>query len=323
MAGAEHQVAVAPARARIARIFSGLGSLRVAQNTRNGLIVAERRQRIANLYLQGWSQSSIAEQLQIAQTTVSRDLKRIQAEWRASAIRDFDTQCGIELQKLDRLECEAWAAWERSQKPSQQARVRATSEQNADRVIKNQVGDPRFLEQVHKCIAARCALLGLDNQPRAETTEPPAADSHSRGATLRISGPLSTTFSKESHRRKRCRLTSNQRNGQPLRPALGQRTNEDPVEAQTRSCRGFETAGDRLRTHREPFPNLPTGRSAHGLCRRLHKLCMIVHGNDLIAVKGKPAQLPGSFETCGGNGTCNNGYAAPSSQRDPQADTSS
>ena len=45
------------------------------QNARKSLVVAERRQQIANLYLQGWTQASIAEQLQIAQTTVSRDLE--------------------------------------------------------------------------------------------------------------------------------------------------------------------------------------------------------------------------------------------------------
>lgn len=140
---------------------------------RNTIARAQRRQQVANLYLQSWSQMAIAEHLRIAQATVCRDLKRIHAEWRAAAVRDFDTQCGIELQKLDRLEREAWAAWERSQKPSQQARMRgATSEQNAERVIRNQVGDPRFLEQVQKCIAARRALLGLDAPTRVEPVAP-------------------------------------------------------------------------------------------------------------------------------------------------------
>jgi hypothetical protein len=137
--------------------------------SRRSLHVARRRQQVANLYLQGWPQAEIAEHLQIAQSTVSNDLKRIHAEWRSSTIRDFDMLQAIELQKLDRLEREAWAAWERSQKPSQQARIKgANSEQNADRLVKNQVGDPRFLEQVHKCISARRALLGLDAPTRIE-----------------------------------------------------------------------------------------------------------------------------------------------------------
>ena len=36
-------------------------------------------------------------------------------------------------------------------------------------MVKNQIGDPRFLDQVHKCIASRRALLGLDGPLRIET----------------------------------------------------------------------------------------------------------------------------------------------------------
>ena len=141
----------------------------MGEKPRRQFVVAQRRQQVADLYLKGWAQASIAEQLRVAQSTISNDLKRIQQQWRASTIRDFDSQVTVELQKIDRLEREAWAAWERSQKPSQQARLKgAQSEQNADRTIKNQVGDPRFLEQVHKCIASRRAILGLDAPAHVE-----------------------------------------------------------------------------------------------------------------------------------------------------------
>jgi len=145
----------------------------VSRTSSRSVAIAQRRQQVAGLYLQGWPQAEIGTHMQVAQSTVSNDLKRIQAEWRQSAIRDFDTQLSIELQKLDRLEREAWAAWERSQKPAQQARVKGGgSEQNAERLIKNQVGDPRFLDHIHKCIAARRALLGLDAPTRLEPVLP-------------------------------------------------------------------------------------------------------------------------------------------------------
>ena len=144
-----------------------VGEVSVNRKSCQSLEVARRRQQVVNLVLQGWSQSAIAEHLKIAQGTVCRDLKRINAEWRESTIRDFDALQTLEVQKLDRLEREAWAAWERSQKPTQQARIKGNnSEQNAERIVKNQVGDPRFLEQIHKCIAARRALLGLDTAAR-------------------------------------------------------------------------------------------------------------------------------------------------------------
>ncbi len=145
----------------------------MGERTRRQFIVTQRRQQVADLYLKGWAQGAIAEHLQAAQSTISNDLKRIQQQWRASTIRDFDARVTMELQKIDRLEREAWAAWERSQKPSQQARVKASqSDQNADRTIKNQVGDPRFLEQVHKCIASRRAILGLDAPAQVEPVLP-------------------------------------------------------------------------------------------------------------------------------------------------------
>lgn len=151
-------------------MFMGLD---MGHKSRQTLVEARRRQQVANLYLQGWPQAAIAEQLQIAQATVSRDLKRIYADWRQSSVRDFDMLQTIELQKIDRLERESWAAWDRSQKPSQQARIKGgSSEQNAERLVKNQIGDPRFLEQVHKCIAARRALLGLDAPTRIAAEGP-------------------------------------------------------------------------------------------------------------------------------------------------------
>jgi predicted transcriptional regulator len=133
------------------------------------LAILERRQIEADLYLQGWTQCKIAEHMGVDQKTVSNDLKAIRAQWRESAIRDFDEAREIELKKIDRIEREAWAAWERSQKPLQTATTSdETHQRKTRRQMKNQNGDPRFLEQVHKCIASRRALLGLDAPIRTE-----------------------------------------------------------------------------------------------------------------------------------------------------------
>jgi hypothetical protein len=130
------------------------------------LAMLERRHKVADLYIQGWTQMRIAAEFGCSQATVSQDLIFIRQDWRASAIRNFDEARDLELQKIDRIEREAWAAWERSQKPSQSA---TTSDEPNDRRtrrhVKNQYGDPRFLEIVNRCIAARCALLGLAKSP--------------------------------------------------------------------------------------------------------------------------------------------------------------
>lgn len=88
------------------------------------LAIEKRRQQVADLYLQGWSQAAIAQSLQVTQYTISEDLKHVRELWRNSAIRDFELARQMELLKLERIEHEAWAAWERSQKPSQSADIR-------------------------------------------------------------------------------------------------------------------------------------------------------------------------------------------------------
>ena len=85
--------------------------------------IARRRQQVAELYVKGWFQTAIAEELGVSQTTVCHDLKAIRKQWRESSIRDFDAARERELCKLDLLEREAWAAWQRSQEPAESTKV--------------------------------------------------------------------------------------------------------------------------------------------------------------------------------------------------------
>jgi hypothetical protein len=94
-------------------------------------------------------------------------------------VRDFDAAREHELQKLDLLEREAWAAWQHSQQPVESTRVTQDgSRKRAERIVGHPVGDPRYLEQVHKCIAARRALLGLDAPTRIAPTSPDGEQSY-------------------------------------------------------------------------------------------------------------------------------------------------
>jgi predicted transcriptional regulator len=141
--------------------------------------IQRRRATVADLYIQGWLQAEIAHHVGVTQSTVSTDIKTIQGQWRASAIRDFDILRERELRKLDRLEREAWAAWERSQKPAQEALISTNgSDQKTVKKVAEQTGDPRFLEQVHKCILSRRALLGLDAPTRIAPTSPDGKEAY-------------------------------------------------------------------------------------------------------------------------------------------------
>jgi hypothetical protein len=143
----------------------------VKPNKRLELI--RRRQQIAELYLQSWTQVAIAGRLGISQSIVSDDLKRIRQEWRASTIRDFDLAQIEELQKIDRIEREAWSAWAQSQKPAQSAVINGDGGDRPTRKsIRNQHGDARLLEVILKCNAARRTMLALDPPMRIAPVMP-------------------------------------------------------------------------------------------------------------------------------------------------------
>lgn len=153
--------------------------------------MVRRRRLVSDLYIQGHSQLAIAEQLGISQPTVSTDLKAIQKQWRDAAVRDFDGQRERELRKLDALELEAWKAWQRSQKPSQEAVITSDgTTQKTQKKVAEQFGDPRFLEQISKCIASRRALLGLDAPVKVAPTSPDGEEayhSHVMAELMRLS----------------------------------------------------------------------------------------------------------------------------------------
>jgi uncharacterized protein YjcR len=135
--------------------------------------IAKRREQVADLYVKGCTQVAIAEKLSLSQATISYDLKFIQQKWKESCVRDFDLARQRELEKLDKLEREAWAAWERSQRPSQGATVREGkpgANGTTTKAMKQRDGDPRFLDVIHRCITSRRALLGLDLQEQAPIT---------------------------------------------------------------------------------------------------------------------------------------------------------
>jgi hypothetical protein len=140
--------------------------------------VVQRRQQVAELYLQGWTQTKIAEHLGVSQPLVCQDLKRICADWRESSIRDFDMAREIELRRIDYVHTEAAEAWEKSKKPAQSAVVtgEGSADQKVRKTMKNQHGDPRFLAVMLKCGADRRSLLGLDAPTQIAPVMPNGAE---------------------------------------------------------------------------------------------------------------------------------------------------
>lgn len=137
--------------------------------------LARDRRRISDLYLQGWIQVDIAAEVGASQSTVSNDLKAIQKEWLVSSLHDFDEAKARELARIDRVEREAWAAWERSQLDAETVTEEVASD-SAKKRAKRQTktegrdGDSAFLTRVGWCIEQRCKILGLYSPIKADVT---------------------------------------------------------------------------------------------------------------------------------------------------------
>lgn len=131
--------------------------------------IEQRRQIVVREYLRGATQTQIAVQLGVDQTTVSADLRAIRDQWLASSLRDFDAIKAEQLARIDAIEAAAWAAWDRSLRVF---RSRKTERQEGEQprvtlLREERVGDPRFLEKVAWCVEMRLKLIGaLDQEER-------------------------------------------------------------------------------------------------------------------------------------------------------------
>jgi hypothetical protein len=98
------------------------------------------------------------------------DTKLVYQEWRERRARFVDIRMEMELAKLDKIEAECWAAWERSKEGRRKTIIEGgsmagnqmTGGSIKERRIENTWGDVRFLEVIQKSMEKRAALLGLN-----------------------------------------------------------------------------------------------------------------------------------------------------------------
>ncbi len=124
--------------------------------------ILQRRSSVAELYLKGWTQVDIARHVGVRQPTISSDLATLHRQWRESSLRDFDAIREAQLQKLDHLEREAWAAYDRSAGTRQRKRFVVRDGVKISELEQwEDSADPRFLKIVQDCIVKRCELLDI------------------------------------------------------------------------------------------------------------------------------------------------------------------
>jgi hypothetical protein len=125
--------------------------------------LAARRREVVNLAHKGWTQAAIASHLKIPQGTVSRDLAAMRQFWRDFPVYDFESVRIEQLQKIDLIEAEAWAAWRRSQDRRRVAQLtRGKTGEQTRTSVQDQHGDPRYLREIARCVAQRHEMIGVE-----------------------------------------------------------------------------------------------------------------------------------------------------------------
>jgi hypothetical protein len=148
------------------------------RSTAEALTIESRRSQVAGLFLRGTKrQGELARLVGVDRSTVSRDLKVLHARWKESGVRDLDAAKGQELERIDILEQEYWAAWERSKQDHETTTTEQTTGGENERVkaaIRKdaQTGDTRYLDGVQWCIEQRCKILGLNAPQKVAPTTP-------------------------------------------------------------------------------------------------------------------------------------------------------
>lgn len=131
----------------------------------------QHRALIAELLLKNWTQAAIGQYLEISQSQVSRELRRIKEDWKKESERDFELSIQQELKRLELIERTYWEAWEKSLQPKEStSSEKKGSELKVGKRSEQRAGNPAFLKGVMDCIDRRCKLLGLDAPIKSEVT---------------------------------------------------------------------------------------------------------------------------------------------------------
>lgn len=147
----------------------------MGRNQQKRLQIEDRRTRVARLYLQGSTQVEIARELDISQATISSDLNAIRKEWMAQRIEDVDELLLEEFQRLKQVFRDASTGWEQSQLPVETTKIsQSPLGKTVEKSIRQQHGDPRYLQTMQRLLETTMKLFGLDEAGKKLYGDPTA-----------------------------------------------------------------------------------------------------------------------------------------------------
>lgn len=149
-------------------------------NRRSRELLATDRQNfyaeeVCKRYLRGEPQYAIAADMGIAGAVVRDIINQSRDVWLERAGRSMAEMKSEQLAKIDRVEFEAWLAYDRSQRSAKETQ---TAEEVDMRVktktrttTRKRDGSADWLRLVLDCVKQRSALLGLDNPDQGESQQ--------------------------------------------------------------------------------------------------------------------------------------------------------
>ena len=139
--------------------------------------ILEDRVKVAEMFVQSYTLRQIAEEVckdrpyKLSHVQICQDIKTVVAQWKTDTSAFIDERMESDLMKLERIENEAWQAWERS-KGIKRTRTKTKVGDVVTNTIKdeNLVGDPKFLEVIRQVLQDRANLLGYMAPKKVDTT---------------------------------------------------------------------------------------------------------------------------------------------------------
>lgn len=125
---------------------------------------------IEPFYVKGWALRRIAAKISserdysLSAVQIMHDCHELIKRWQALQLKDIDKMKARELEKINKIESEAWRGWQRSLKNKE--RVTTGKRTGDEFMTEGQAGDPRFLQVVKQCIDKRCEILGLNTETK-------------------------------------------------------------------------------------------------------------------------------------------------------------
>ena len=125
--------------------------------------IVKRRREVARLYLKGYTQQQIADQLEVSRVTINRDVQAVLAQWQEETSHDTSERVAKQAMELADMRLRAWSAYQKAVGESKdgqaEKRPRTERELNALALLL------RIQEREAK-------LYGLDAPTRTEVSTP-------------------------------------------------------------------------------------------------------------------------------------------------------